>query len=275
MTQQPTTKTELISLSQVKTNAENPRAITSEKFQKLVNSILVFPKMLELRPIVINSQFVALGGNMRTNALNYIAKLSMGDINARLTQIRDYVRLSTGEKELLAKYWEAWLKKPVAHTVKADTLSETEQEQFIIKDNVSFGAWDWDALANKFDNKDLGDWGMDVWQDPADFAQPTGTSVTPTVGGGGVVPSYPADSEDDGVISPDNFGVECTLPEGEKSPFQQMTFTLANAEAELIKSAIDTVKQSEDIKNVETFGNQNSNGNAIYLIVKQWAEQRK
>lgn len=188
-------KVQLLALSQVKVNADNPRTISGEKFQKLINSILVFPKMMELRPVVINAQFVALGGNMRTNALNAIAKMQPSDIASRLEQLRDYQKLTSGEKDALKKYWGAWVKKPTVHAVKADTLSPTEQQQFIVKDNVSFGAWDFDALANKFDEKDLGDWGMDIWQ-PTEFVSspsaPVGSVPTQQ-------PNYPADSEDDGV----------------------------------------------------------------------------
>lgn len=188
-------KVQLLALSQVKVNADNPRTISGEKFQKLINSILVFPKMMELRPVVINSQFVALGGNMRTNALNAIAKMQPSDIASRLEQLRDYQKLTSGEKDALKKYWGAWVKKPTVHAVKADTLSPTEQQQFIVKDNVSFGAWDFDALANKFDERDLGDWGMDIWQ-PTEFVSspsaPVGSVPTQQ-------PNYPADSEDDGV----------------------------------------------------------------------------
>lgn len=188
-------KVQLLALSQVKVNADNPRTISGEKFQKLINSILVFPKMMELRPVVINSQLVALGGNMRTNALNFIAKMQPSDIASRLEQLRDYQKLTSGEKDALKKYWGAWVKKPTVHAVKADTLSPTEQQQFIVKDNVSFGAWDFDALANKFDERDLGDWGMDIWQ-PTEFVSspsaPVGSVPTQQ-------PNYPADSEDDGV----------------------------------------------------------------------------
>lgn len=76
-------------------------------------------------------------------------------------------------------------------------------------------------------------------------------------------------------VNPDDYGDEFTLPDGEKSPFQRITFILADAEAELIKGAIETIKQTDAFKSMETYGNDNSNGNAIYLIVKQWAEQRK
>jgi hypothetical protein len=196
-------KVQLLALSQVKVNADNPRTISGEKFQKLINSILVFPKMMELRPVVINSQFVALGGNMRTNALNAIAKMQPSDIASRLEQLRDYQKLTSGEKDALKKYWGAWVKKPTVHAVKADTLSPTEQQQFIVKDNVSFGTWDFDALANKFDERDLGDWGMDIWQ-PTEFVSspsaPVGSVPTQQ-------PNYPADSEDDGVLPPELQGL--------------------------------------------------------------------
>jgi hypothetical protein len=65
------------------------------------------------------------------------------------------------------------------------------------------------------------------------------------------------------------------LASGDKSPFQQMTFTLADEQAEQIKNAIADIKKTEEYKYVETFGNENSNGNSLYLIVMQWAEQRK
>jgi hypothetical protein len=68
---------------------------------------------------------------------------------------------------------------------------------------------------------------------------------------------------------------EFSLPDGDKEPFQQMTFTLADAQAEQIKEAIKEIKQTEEYKYVETFGNENSNGNSLYLIIMQWAEQKK
>lgn len=186
-----------IKLSQIKVNAENPRTITGDKFQKLVNSILVFPKMLGVRPIVINKQYKALGGNMRTNALNYISKFTIQQIEERLVGLADYQRMTDGEKRVLSEHWESWLGNPTALVNVAEKFSPSEQQQFIIKDNTSFGNWDFDKLANAFDEKDLGDWGMDVWQ-PMNFgatpAPSTATSSTAQTSS----PSYPADSEDDG-----------------------------------------------------------------------------
>ncbi len=78
-----------------------------------------------------------------------------------------------------------------------------------------------------------------------------------------------------GGFSADDFGEDFSLPDGDKAPFQQMTFTLADEQAEQIKNAIADIKQTEEYKYAETMGNENSNGNALYLIVMQWAEQRK
>lgn len=80
--------------------------------------------------------------------------------------------------------------------------------------------------------------------------------------------------EDDKIELLDEYGEEFNLPHGDKAPFQGMTFTLADEQAEAIKSAIGEIKQTEEFKYVETMGNENSNGNALYLIVKQWGEQR-
>lgn len=192
---QETIKT--IKLSQIKVNAENPRTITGDKFQKLVNSILVFPKMLGVRPIVINKQYKALGGNMRTNALNYISKLTIQQIEERLAGLADYQRMTDGEKRVLREHWESWLGNPTALVNVAEKLSPSEQQQFIIKDNTSFGNWDFDKLANAFDEKDLGDWGMDVWQ-PMNFGAPPAPSTATSSTAQTSPPSYPADSEDDG-----------------------------------------------------------------------------
>jgi len=114
-----------IELSKIKTNPNNPRIIKDNKFKKLVKSIKEFPKMLEIRPIVVNSDFVVLGGNMRLKACR-----------------------EAGLKEV-----------PI---INADNLTDEEQKEFIIKDNVGFGEWDWNDLANEWDEDKLNDWGLDI-----------------------------------------------------------------------------------------------------------------
>jgi len=119
-------KTEQIAIGKIKSNKDNPRIIKDDKFKKLVASIKEFPKMLEIRPIVVNDEMVVLGGNMRLKACI-----------------------------------EAGLKK--VHIIKASELTEDEQERFIVADNVGFGEWDWDKIANEWDSVKVENWGLDVW----------------------------------------------------------------------------------------------------------------
>lgn len=188
-------KTESVKLSQVKVNAENPRAITCEKFNKLINSILVLPKMLELRPVVVDGKMVAMGGNMRTNALKEIAKkMDLKAITERLMTQADFLEKSDGERKVLLDYWGKWLKNPTVPIIKANEMSEGELKQFMVKDNVSFGQWDYDQLANKWDNGKLDDWGMDVWSaNPTAFAPMSAApSAAPSP-----IPAVPDASEED------------------------------------------------------------------------------
>ncbi len=195
---------EIRKISEIKLNPNNPRLIKDDKFKKLVQSIKDFPEMLNIRPIVVNQDMIILGGNMRYKACK-----------------------EAGLKEI-----------PVIVT----DLTEEQQREFLIKDNTSGGEWDWEVLANEWDNEQLADWGLDL------------------VG-------FDANAED--------YGEDFSLADGDKAPFQQMTFTLADEQAEQIKNAIADIKATEEYKYCETLGNENSNGNALYLIIMQWAEQRK
>ncbi len=156
-------KTEIVLLSQVKVNADNPRTITERKLRLLVERLLAFPKMLELRPVVIDKA-KALGGNMRMRALTHISHMSLDDIAEVLAKTKNFQRLTKTEKENLLAYWQAWLEKPTVHIANASSLTEAEKQEFIIADNASFGEWDYDKLANEWDNDDLVSWGVDVWQ---------------------------------------------------------------------------------------------------------------
>lgn len=156
--------------------------------------------MLDIRPIVVNEEMIVLGGNMRLKACQ-----------------------EAGLKEI-----------PV---IKASELTENQQREFIVKDNVGFGEWDWEMIANEWDTDTLENWGMDM----------LGFNI-------------------DDIETSDEF----SLPDGDKAPFQQQTYTLSDIQAEQIKNAIADVKKSEEYKYVETFGNKNSNGNALYLIISQW-----
>ena len=153
--------TEIVKLSQVRVNEANPRTITNEKFQKLVNSVLALPKMLELRPIVVDNMMVALGGNMRFRALTAISDLSEEELKARLFSINDVKKKTEGEQQALLTYWLRWRDKPTAIIIKASELSDAEQREFIIKDNIGYGDWDTDSLTSQWDNEELVDWGIE------------------------------------------------------------------------------------------------------------------
>lgn len=167
--------TEIVNLSQIQVNGANPRIIKDEKFEKLINSILALPKMLTLRPIVVDETFVALGGNMRYRALTAIADLDDNELSERLAANRDVQKKTQAEQDALLNYWLRWKDKPTAPVIRASELTEDEQREFIIKDNVGFGEWDMEALANEWDAEDLDAWGVDVWQTSEEGGSGDGT----------------------------------------------------------------------------------------------------
>ena len=112
-------------INEIKPNPNNPRIIKDNKFKQLVKSIQDFPQMLELRPIVIDENNMVLGGNMRLKAC-----------------------LEAGLKDVPVK--------------QAKDLTEEQKKEFIVKDNVGYGEWDWDDLANNWDAQELTEWGLDI-----------------------------------------------------------------------------------------------------------------
>jgi hypothetical protein len=197
-------KIEKVKIEEVKSNKDNPRIIKDYKFKKLVQSIKEFPEMLQIRPIVVDNDNIVLGGNMRLKACK-----------------------DAGLKEI--------------YIIKADELSEEQKKEFIIKDNLNFGEWDFNILENDWNIKILENWGLEIIDNDINI--------------------------NDIDIS-DNF----SLPDGDKAPFQQMTFTLADIQAEYIKNTIAEIKKTDQYKYCETFGNENSNGNALYLIINNYNE---
>jgi ParB-like chromosome segregation protein Spo0J len=116
-----------IPLNTILSNPNNPRIIKDEKFKKLVQSIRDFPEMMSLRPMIIEENNFILGGNMRREALIEIGYTEIPD---------DWVKIATG-------------------------LTEDQKRQFIIKDNLGYGEWNWEELANSWDNALLDSWGLD------------------------------------------------------------------------------------------------------------------
>lgn len=156
-------ETERVKISQLQVNEQNPRTCTDKQFEKLVRSVITFPKMLEVRPIVVGEGGVALGGNMRLRALQAIATMTDDEIMIHIEQSAKYKDRPEVEREALLCYWQKWQHDQTVSVVRTDNMTEDERREFIIKDNVGFGAWDWDMLANDWDTDELEDWGLSAW----------------------------------------------------------------------------------------------------------------
>jgi|TARA_R100000084_G_scaffold107098_1_gene66420 hypothetical protein len=123
-----------VKLYKIKGNPNNPRIIKNDKFRKLVKSIQEFPEMLEKRPIIVDENLMVLGGNMRLKASK-----------------------DAGLKEVWIDIAKGWTQK--------------QKDEFVVKDNVNFGEWEWDMLANEWDSVQLAEWGLDVWENEDDLEQ--------------------------------------------------------------------------------------------------------
>ena len=177
-------KKKMLLLSKIKANQQNPRIISESKLKKLINSLLVFPKMLSLRPIVVGYDNFVLGGNMRLLALGRIAQMTFEELQAHIESLPEFNDLEDGGHEVL-EYWENFLNKPQTEVVMADSLTNEEKLQFIIKDNVSFGDWDYDEL-EKWDEAKLDSWGVDTLL--PDFGQSGGGNLPPELEGQDLMP---------------------------------------------------------------------------------------
>ena len=156
---------ELTKLSKLKTNPKNPRTITDAQFERLKDSLLVFPKMLTLRPLATDGNGIVLGGNMRLRALKDIAKMTAEQIAERLQGMKTYNQKNEAEQTALVEYWRDWLTRKDVPTTHESTLTDAEKDEFVMTDNASFGSWDFDAIANEWDAELVEEWGVDVWQD--------------------------------------------------------------------------------------------------------------
>jgi len=125
-----------VNIASIKPNDENPRFITDAKFKKLIKSIKLFPEMLEARPLVVDENMIVLGGNMRLKALK-----SAGIFEVPINQVLGW--------------------------------TDEQKKEFIVKDNVGFGEWDWDILANQYIQEELIAWGMDIPEFPTEENEET------------------------------------------------------------------------------------------------------
>jgi hypothetical protein len=188
----------------------NPRQWTKSDVDRIAKSLAETPELFEARPIIaypFDGKFVILGGNLR-----YEGARKNKDTEAPVIVLPE--------------------------DTPADKLKE-----IVIKDNGNFGAWDFDALANEWDNGRLLDWGVPAWEQPKP-------------------------------IGPDEFGEDFKLPDGDKSPFQQISFQLPDEMAETLSLAIKAAQYSEDFYDIEgDEQDKNGNGVAIYIIAKEWCEK--
>tara|TARA_R110002020_G_scaffold197236_1_gene398298 strand:- start:1652 stop:2233 length:582 start_codon:yes stop_codon:yes gene_type:complete len=176
-------KIEKVKISQVKNNPNNPRVIKNDDFRKLVKSIKEAPWMLQLRSIIVNDDNVVLGGNQRLRACK-----------------------EAGLKEI--------------YIIRASSLTEEQQREFTIKDNSSYGEWDWDMLANEFETDELSDWGLRL-------------------------PKIYFDDDDDPVIDQDNFAK--TMDTYINAKVKQITLFFNSDDYEKAIDNLEIIRQKENL----------------------------
>jgi hypothetical protein len=230
-----------IKLSTIKANPDNPRNIKDIRFWYLLRSIFEFPKGLVVRPIVIDEKKMTLGGNMRLRTLEYIVKNGcqkvIDKIIAETTNEDSKIEEIKVKLQIQAlKVWEDIIAAkaiPSNWVATAEGFTEEEIERFIVIDNVGFGQWDYDLIANKnFKYQDQWtSWGFEEQKFEEEEEK-----------------KEPAEERD-----------------GSKLPF-----SFKEEQLQLIGNAIDKALLSEEFKYVETFGNTDGNANALYLIVSQY-----
>lgn len=194
-------ETKLRNINELKLHPNNPRIIKDDKYKKLIQSLKDFPEMLNIRPIVIDENDIVLGGNQRLKAAKDVGMKEIPTILVNLT--------------------------------------EKQKSEFMIKDNSSYGEWDWNILQNEWDLDFLDSWAIDI-------------------------PGFD--------INSDEMVESFSLSSDDKSLFGQMTFTVATQQKELIEEALSEIKKTDEYKYGETFENENSNGNALYIIIQQWKQ---
>lgn len=144
-----------IKVTQLKVNPENPRTISEFMMGKLTESLLVFPKMLELRPIIVNKDKVALGGNQRLQVLLNILNMEDVEIEEYLENQSKY-RLAPEEKQNeLKSFWNSWKNNPVVPAKIADDMTPEEEKEFLAKDNLHYGEDDVEVLKKEYDRNDI------------------------------------------------------------------------------------------------------------------------
>jgi len=144
-------------INDLKRNENNPRGIKPERLRKLISSIIEFPQMMALRPLVYNGANAVLGGNMRLEAVKGIQKMGPDEVKKILEE-----KKKPENFKLLAPLFSGDM--PAGWTVSAAILTPEQEKRFIIADNVEYGEWDWDMLANEWEARELNEWGLGAWE---------------------------------------------------------------------------------------------------------------
>lgn len=150
-----------VKLSSIKSHPDNPRVIKDADYQSLKKSIILFPEMQTARAIVVNSSNQIIGGNQRRRAFQDILGMSLDEISAAIGT--STTPIEPERVTFLIEFWDNFKTEKTVEVIKVD-WNEQKQKEFMIKDNVSNGEWNYDALANDWDSLELNDWGVGVWE---------------------------------------------------------------------------------------------------------------
>lgn len=150
-----------VKLSTIRSHPDNPRVIKDSDYQSLKKSIILFPEMQTARPMVVNSSNQIIGGNQRRRAFQDIAGMTLDEISAVIGT--STTPIEPERVTFLIEFWDNFKTEKTVEVHKVD-WSEAKQKEFMIKDNVSNGDWDYNELANSWDSLELNDWGVGVWE---------------------------------------------------------------------------------------------------------------
>ncbi|MGL4640891.1 MAG: hypothetical protein ACRCVX_14300 [Shewanella sp.] len=227
---------ERIHLSTIKPNSANPRLIKDAGYASLKKSIAQFPEMLFARPLAVRS-----GEDLSYHVLGGNQRYRcLCDLQKEVDAESFAALYDSGEKQrqtLIDIFANG------VPSVNCDNFTDQESRRFIVADNVSAGDWDTEGLSSWYESDELIEWGVPNW----------------VVGGV------------DNIIEKDGFN----LPEGDKEPFQQMSFVFSDKQAVEVKTLISLAATDPEFSSVQTDGNKNESGNAIYFMLNQWAQQSK
>ncbi len=147
-----------IDIRKLKINPDNPRTMSEFMEGKLIESILVFPKMLELRPILINKENVIVGGNGRVTCLNKILDFDVNEIEDYLFNQKKFRMASEEDKTALLDFWAKWKKKPTVFVRVLEDITSEEEKEILVKDNLHYGEDDIEIMKRHFERESIGDY---------------------------------------------------------------------------------------------------------------------